>query len=184
VSLVDWALGPELVRTEADALIAVERLRDAARRQLLRRINELPQPAFTELLLMLLERLGISSLRTARRPGLPQGEIHLAGVARRAGEEIKVAVVLKRGGEVGRERVIEIRGALHHYGPATSAWIVTTGNVLSGAREEAAQGSVAPVALIDGTALARLLDEHRVGVRHASVTIPYVDLDLFDALRS
>jgi hypothetical protein len=184
IALVDWALGPELVRAEADALIALERLRDAARRQLLRRINELPQPAFTELLVLLLERLGINSIRAARRPGLPQGEIHLTGVARRATEEVRVAVVLKRGGEIGRERIIELRGSLHHYGSATSGWVVTTGNVLSGAREEAAQANTAPVALIDGTALARLLDEHRVGVRHATVSIPFPDLDLFDALRS
>jgi hypothetical protein len=184
VGLVDWALGPELVRSEADALAALERLRDSARRQLLRRLNELPQNAFTEMMVLLLERLGVSSLRSARRPGLPQGEVHLAGVARRANEELKVAVVIKRGGEIGRERVIELRGSLHHYGPAQSAWALSTGSVLSGAREEAAQPGTSPVNLIDGTALARLMDEHSVGVRHASVNIPFLDFDLFDALRN
>ena len=184
VTLYDWALGPELVRSEADALAALERLRDSARRLLVRKLNELPQSAFTEMVVLLVERMGISMLRNARRPGLQQGEIHLGGVARRASEEVKVAVIIKRGGEVGRERVIEVRGSLHHYGPAASAWIVTTGNVLSGARDEAAQAGAAPVSLIDGIALGRLLDEHGVGVRHASVKIPYVDFDLFESLRS
>jgi restriction endonuclease Mrr len=184
VGLTDWLLGPDLVRAEADALASVERLRDAARRQVIRRLNELPQAAFTELVVLLLERLGISSLRGARRPGLPQGELHLAGVARRAQEEMRVAVLIKRGGEIGRERVIELRGALHHYGPAVAAWILTTGNVLSGARDEAAQPGTAPITLVDGVALGRLFDENSVGVRHATVAIPHLDFDLFDALRS
>ena len=183
VSLVDWSLGTDVVRAESDALAAIERLRDAARRQVLRKLNELPQAGFVEILVMLLEKLGISSLRNQRRPGLPQGEIHLAGIARRAGEEIKIAAVLKRGGEIGRERVIEVRGSLHHYGPAQAAWIVTSGNVLSGARDEAAQTGAAPVTLVDSTALGRLLDEHAVGIRHARVALPYVDLDLMESLR-
>ncbi len=184
VGLIDWAIGPELVRAEADALVSLERLRDTARRQVVRRLNELPQPAFVELLVMLLERTGVSSLRVTRRPGLPQGEIHLAGIARKAGEELKVAVVLKRGGEIGRERVIEMRGSLHHYGPALSAWMLTTGNVLSGAREEAAQVGAPVVNLVDAQAVGRLLDEHAIGIKHARVAVPYVDFDLFDTLRS
>ncbi|MFO0652671.1 MAG: restriction endonuclease [Polyangiales bacterium] len=54
-------------------------------------------------------------------------------------------MIIKRGGEVGRERVIELRGSLHHYGPANAGWIVTTGNILSGAREEAAQPGTSPI---------------------------------------
>jgi restriction endonuclease Mrr len=96
---------------------------------------------------------------------------------------LKTAILIKRGGEVGRERVIELRGSLHHYGPAGAAWIVTTGNVLSGAREEASQPGTASVTLIDGAALGRLFDEHAVGVRHAAVNVPYPDLELFDSLR-
>jgi restriction endonuclease Mrr len=172
------------VRAEADALASLERLRENARRQLIRRMNELPQNAFVEIMVLLLERLGVSSLRSARRPGLPQGEVHLAGVARRANEELRVAVLIKRGGEIGRERVIELRGSLHHYGPAQSVWVLSTGSGLSGAREEAAQTGTAPVSLIDGGTLSRLLDEHSVGVRHATVNVPYLDFDLFDALRN
>ncbi len=184
VALVDWLLGPELVRAEADALAALERLREASRRQVIRRLNELPQAALIEVLVMLLERLGITQLRNTRRPGLPQGEVHLSGVARRSGEELRVAVLLKRGGEIGRERVIELRGSLHHYANAQAAWVLTTGNVLSGAREEATQSGVTPVTLIDGPGLGRFMDEHVVGVRHAMVPVPYLDLDLFDALRN
>ncbi len=183
VGLMDWTLPTDLVRAEADALAALERLRDAARRYVVRRLNELPQASFTEAAVMLLERMGISSLRAARRPGLPQGEVHLSGVSRRGPEEFPVAVIIKRGGEVGRERVIELRGSLHHYGPANAGWIVTTGNVLSGAREEAAQPGTAPITLIDAQALGRLLDDHSVLVSHASVSLPWLDVDLYDLLR-
>jgi restriction endonuclease Mrr len=183
VGLVDWTLPGELVRAEAEALAALERLRDTARRYVVRRLNELPQASFTEVIVMLLERLGLSSLKTTRRPGLPQGELHFSGVSRRGPEEIPVAVVVRRAGEVGRERVIELRGSLHHYQSASSGWIVSTGAVLSGAREEAAQAGAAPITLLDANALGRLLDENGVLVTHASVALPWLDVDLYDALR-
>lgn len=184
VGLVDWTLPPELLRAEADAIAALERLRDASRRYIVRRLNELPQAAFTESVVLLLERMGISSLRVTRRAGLQQGEVHLTGVARRGPEESPVAVVIRRGGEVGRERVIDLRGSLHHYNNAAAAWVITTGTVLSGAREEAAVPGATPVTLIDGVGFGRLLDEHAVCVSHATVGLPYLDVDLFDALRN
>ena len=79
--------------------------------------------------------------------------------------------------------MIELRGSLHHYGSAVTAWIVTTGNVLSGARDEASQAGAAPLTLLDGAVLGRLLDENGVGVRHTMVPVPYLDVELFDALR-
>ncbi|MBI5513259.1 MAG: restriction endonuclease [Deltaproteobacteria bacterium] len=184
VGLVDWTLPVDVVRAEADALAALERLRDSSRRYVVRRLNELPQAGFTEVVVALLERLGISSLKGTRRPGLPQGEAHLAGVSRRGPEELRVGVVLKRGGEVGRERVIELRGSAYQYGPAAAFWIITTGNVLSGAREEASQPGTLPVTLVDAGGLGRLLDENAVGVRHTTVSLPYLDVDLYDALRT
>jgi hypothetical protein len=184
VGLVDWTLPPELLRAEADAIAALERLRDASRRYIVRRLNELPQAAFTESVVLLLERMGISSLRVTRRAGLQQGEVHLMGIARRGPEESPVAVVIRRGGEVGRERVIDLRGSLHHYNNAAAAWVITTGTVLSGAREEAAVPGATPVTLIDGVGFGRLLDEHAVCVSHATVGLPYLDVDLFDALRN
>ncbi|MDO9022698.1 MAG: HTH domain-containing protein [Myxococcales bacterium] len=183
VGLLDWTLPPDLVRAEAEALAALERLRDASRRYVVRRINELPQASFVEAAALLLERMGISSLRSTRRPGVSQVEAHLCGIARRGPEEIPVAIVLRRGGEVGRERVIELRGSLHHYNNARAGWLLTTGQVLSGARDEASQDGAAPVTLVDGVGLGRLLDEHKVLVSHATVTLPYLDIDLFDQLR-
>ena len=56
--------------------------------------------------------------------------------------------------------------------------------MLSGAREEADVEGVAPVALTDGPALARLCEENEVAVVRTRIPISIVDVDLLDALRA
>ena len=81
VALTDWSLGGELPRLEQDVIAAVDRYREASRRAMLRRLQELPGHALIELALLALERVGMTSLRTVRRAGSPGGEAHFAGVA-------------------------------------------------------------------------------------------------------
>jgi restriction endonuclease Mrr len=73
---------------------------------------------------------------------------------------------------------------LHHFGPAGAGWIVTTGQVLSGAREEASAPGAAPVRLVDGATFARLCEEHGIAVSPTIVSIPLPDPELFEALRN
>ncbi len=184
VALTDWSLSSELVRLEQDAIAAVERYREASRRTMLRKIQELPGHAFIELALLGLERVGMTNLRAIKRPGAPGGEAHFAAVHRTGTDEIRTAVVVRKDGrEIGRERVSDLRGALHHYGPASAGWLVTTGQVLSGAREEAAVAAAAPIALYDGLSLCRLLEDHDVGVVRTRITTALPDLELFETLR-
>jgi restriction endonuclease Mrr len=194
IGLTEWQLDGELLRLERDIAGLVDRYREAARRQLNKRIQELPHRAIGELVVLLLERAGLTSLVPVRRPGAVPTELHLTGTLPLAGAngalhggggELRVAVVVRRDGrEVGRERVTELRGALHHYGPADAGWIVTTGQVLSGAREEAAAAGAAPITLIDGQRLARLCEELGVGMVKTELTLPAPDVELFEALRS
>lgn len=185
VALTDWLLGGDLARLEADAVAAVERYRDAARRALARKLGELPGHAFVELCLLVLERMGMSQLRAVRRAGAPGGEAHFSAVQKGLADEVRVAIVIRRDGrEVGRERVTELRGALHHYGPATLGWILTAGQVLSGAREEAAIAGTPPVAVVDGLGLARLCEDNDVAVIRARLPIAIPDVDLLEALRA
>jgi len=182
VALTDWALSSDLVRLEIDALTAIERYREAARRTMLRKLQELPGHALIELVLLGLERVGMTNIRTVRRAGAPGGEAHFAAVHRTGTDEIRTAIVVRKDGrEIGRERVSDLRGALHHYG-ASAGWLLTTGQVLSGAREEAT-APAAPVALFDGIALCRLLEENDVGVIRTRLTTAIPDLELFDTLR-
>ncbi|MBS2020292.1 MAG: restriction endonuclease [Deltaproteobacteria bacterium] len=183
VALTDWTLNSDLVRLEAEALAAVERYREAARRTMLRKMQELPGHALIELVLLGLERVGVTNLRTVRRAGAPGGEAHFSAVHRTGTDEIRTAVVIRKDGrEIGRERVSDLRGALHHYGPASAGWLLTTGQVLSGAREEAG-APAAPIALFDGIALCRMLEDNDVGVIRTRHTTAIPDLELFDTLR-
>ena len=183
IALTDWALSSDLVRLELDAIAAIERYREAARRSMLRKLQELPGHALIELVLLGLERVGMSNIRTVRRAGAPGGEAHFAAVHRTGSDEIRTAIVVRKDGrEIGRERVSDIRGALHHYGPASAGWLITTGQVLSGAREESG-APAAPIALFDGIAVCKLLEDNDVGVVRTTLTTAIPDLELFETLR-
>jgi hypothetical protein len=185
VALTDWLLGADLARLEHEALAAVERYRDVARRTFARKLAELPGHAFIELSVLALERVGMGQLRAVRRPGAPGGEAHFSGVLTMAGEPLRAAVVIRRDGrEIGRERVAELRGSLHHYGPATLGWMLTSGQLLSGAREEAAIAGTPPMSLFDGLAVARLCEDNDVAVIRARMPIAIPDVDLLEALRA
>jgi hypothetical protein len=184
LALTDWALGPDLSRLELDVMAAIERYREAARRTMLRRLQELPGHAFIELALFGLERAGMVNVRAVRRAGSPGGEAHFAAIHKTGSDEIRTAIVVRKDGrEIGRERVSDLRGALHHYGPATAGWLVTTGQVLSGAREEATAQNAPPIALFDGLSFCRLLEDHDVGVVKTRFPIAIPDLELFENLR-
>lgn len=185
VGLTDWMLSSDLVRLEQDAIAAIERYREAARRTMLRKLQELPGHALIELVLFGLERVGMTNIRTVRRAGAPGGEAHFAALHRTGTDEIKTAIVVRKDGrEIGRERVSDLRGALHHYGPASAGWLITTGQVLSGAREESAAALAgAPIALYDGLSLCRLLEENDVGVVRTRFTTAIPDLELYETLR-
>jgi hypothetical protein len=184
VALTDWALGGELPRLEQDVVAAVERYREASRRALLRRVQELPGHALIELLLLALERVGMTGIRAVRRAGSPGGEAHFMAIHKTGGDSIPTALVVRKDGrEIGRERVTDLRGALHHYGPASAGWLVTTGQCLSGAREEAAAPGAPPVALYDGIAVCKLLEEIEVGVIKTRFSIAIPDLELLESLR-
>ncbi len=184
VGLTDWALGPDLARLELDVIQAVERYREASRRTMLRRLQELPGHAFAELALLGLERVGMINIRSVRRPGSPGGEAHFMATHKTGTDEIRTALVIRKDGrEIGRERVSDLRGALHHYGPASAGWLVTTGQVLSGAREEAATPSAAPIALYDGLSLCKLLEDSDVAVIKTRFPIAIPDLELLETMR-
>jgi restriction endonuclease Mrr len=184
VALTDWSLGPDLWRFEQDVIAAVDRYREAARRAMLRRLQELPGHAFIELALIGLERVGMSNVRAVRRAGSPGGEAHFMATHRTGSDEIRTAIVVRKDGrEIGRERVSDLRGALHHYGPAAAGWLVTTGQVLSGAREEAGAVGAAPIALYDGLSFCKLLEENDVAVVRTRFPVAIPDLELLETLR-
>jgi hypothetical protein len=184
VALTDWSLGGELPRLEQEVVAAVDRYREASRRAMLRKLQELPGHAFIELVLVALERVGMTNVKAVRRAGSPGGEAHFAALHKTGGDAIPTALVVRKDGrEIGRERVTDLRGALHHYGPASAGWLMTTGQCLSGAREEAAAPGAPPVALYDGIAICKLLEDIDVGVVRTRFAIAIPDLELLETLR-
>jgi hypothetical protein len=185
IALTEWSVDSDFLRLDKDLTALSERMREVARRTLLRKLQELPPRALGELIVALLERLGATELTPVRRTGAHSAELHVSAKVGGAAGEIRTAIVVRRDGrEIGRERVTELRGALHHYGPAHAGWLVTTGQVLSGAREEAASPGAAPVSLVDGNTLARLCEQHGIGVVVTRIRVPLPDLELLEALRS
>lgn len=185
VALTDWLLNNDLARLEQEAVAAVERYRDAARKAFVRKLQELPGHAFVELVLLVLERVGFHHVRAVRRAGIPGNEAHFTALHDTGAGHVQSALVIRRDGrEIGRERVTELRGAFHHYGPATVGWLVTSGPVLSGAREEAAANNAAAVVLFDGFGVAKLCETHDIAVVRATLPVCIPDLDVLEALRS
>lgn len=185
LGLTDWQTDAELSRAERELQSAVDRFREASRRSLLRSLQALPQRAFGELALVLLEQMGFLELLPVRRPGAHGAELHLTGRGRTASGEVRTAIVIRRDGrEIGRERVTDLRGALHHYGPAQAGLLLTSGQVLSGAREEAAAPGAAPVTVADGVTVARWCEEQSLGVTPLALRLPAPDWELLDGLRS
>jgi len=108
------------------------------------------------------------------QPYLP-GDDPKAGVA--------VAICVRRDGkDLGRERVTELRGALHHYGPASQGWLITAGQVLSGAREEAVSAGGSPMMLSGRLELAELCVMHGVLVKVQRIEVPVVDTEMIESL--
>lgn len=183
VELTDWLLPREVIRAEETVIRSAERQREQVRRGLIHKLNELPTASFAELIATWLNAEGVVSLRAVRRPGNSGSQLHFAGTLRRSIEESRLAIVVQRDGKgIDRERVIDVRGALHHYGSATSAWLVTTGRVISGAWEEAAVIGATPCVLFDGAALANAMEHLGIGIRRNVVTVTNIDYDLFDSL--
>jgi hypothetical protein len=185
LGLTEWAMDGELLRIEKDIDQLVQRHREASRKLLARKISDLPSRALSELVITVLERIGVSSLLPVKRAGTSSSELHLSGTTVGPAAGIPTAIVVRRDGrEIGRERVLDLRGALHHYGPAAAGMLITTGQVLSGAREEAQAAGAAPVSLVDGAMLATWCESHGLAVTSQIVRLGVPDLELFDALRA
>jgi hypothetical protein len=184
IALTEWSRDRRIDAQLKSVEAQVVKLREMNRRALLDALKALPQKGLGELLVVLLEQAGVEDITPVRRPGTHGAELHLQGVARSSTGAIPVAILVRRDGkDIGRERVTELRGALHHYGPATQGWLITTGQVLSGAREEAAVSGAAPVTLTDGMELAKLCEQFGVGVTMTRVEIPTVDVALLESLQ-
>jgi hypothetical protein len=183
VSSTDWGLDPEMVRLEKEMQGLAVRYKEAFARSFGERLQGLPPRAMGEFFSLLLSQMGFEDIQPVRRQGAHNQEMHFSAVARSATGEIPTAIIMRRDGrDIGRERVIDLRGALHHYADAQAGLLATTGQVMSGAREEARVPNASPVTLLDGAAIARIAVQSGAGVVFQELRLPMVDAELFDSL--
>jgi hypothetical protein len=183
ISATDWGMDPEVVRLEKELMSATLRHREAFQRSFCERLQGLQPRAMGDFFSLLLSQAGFEDIEVVRRQGAHNQELHFSAVAHSATGDIPTAIIIRRDGrDIGRERVIDLRGALHHYNGAQAGLLATTGQVMSGAREEARVPNAAPVNLLDGAALAKLSTQHGVGVAWSELRIPMVDIELLDSL--
>jgi hypothetical protein len=183
IMLTDWALPKDAVFAERDAQRLAERQRKNTRRTFIREIEKLPPVGLIELIASWLNTEGVSALRAVRRPGGTPAEFALAGKHQRGPEDRPLAIVFSRdGSDITAERVIEVRGALHHFDNASAAWVVTTGWVTPEARAEAQASGATPVTLFDGAALARAMERARIGIVTYSIPTLAIDFSLLESL--
>jgi hypothetical protein len=183
VSATDWGMDPEVVRLEKELLSAATRHREAFQRSFCERLQGLQPRAMGDFCSLLLSQIGFEEIEPVRRQGAHNQELHFSAVARSATGDLPTAIIIRRDGrDIGRERVIDLRGALHHYNGAQAGLLATTGQVMSGARDEARVPNAAPVNLLDGAGLAKLSTQHGVGVAWSELRVPMVDIELLDSL--
>lgn len=183
VSSTDWGLDPEVVRLEKEMQSLTTRYKEVFARSFGERLQGLPPRAMGEFFSLLLSQMGFEDIQPVRRQGAHNQEMHFSAVARSATGEIPTAIIVRRDGrDIGRERVIDLRGALHHYADAQAGLLATTGQVMSGAREEARVPNAAPVTLLDGAGIARIAAQNGAGVVFQELRLPTVDAELFDSL--
>lgn len=181
-------------RRVEDARRALTRAADGFRlaqsRALSEQLARLPQRAIGDLVVLLLERMGAREIAPIRRAGTHGSELHmkatlsLRGLESAWGSMASAIVVRRDGRDVGREKVLELRGSLHHYGSAGHGWLITNGQVLSGAREEAASSPSSPVSLTGRAELADLLIEYGVLSQRATLDVVSLDWELLESLQN
>ncbi len=185
VALWEWVVDKDQARLERDVTSSLEKYSELARQRLLRRLSELSGRAFGEFAVLLLESLGFSQFKSVKVATANNAEVTLSAVQTTATGELPVAVVIRKDNrDLGREQVVALRGSLHHYGNVAFGIFVTTGQVMSGARDEAGSPGATPVQFLDGMRLAQLCERTGVGVVKQTFEVALPDIELFDSLRS
>jgi hypothetical protein len=145
-------------------------LRRAGLAALRRRLRACDAPTVEWLATRLLERLGLSEVKVAKR-----GREHVVFTGRRriGVVEIRHCIrVVRTGAEAGRREVVEVRRDLGHYG-AQIGILVTAGEATRDARGEAGAANQMPVVLYAGEALAEAFVD--AGLACRTITVPEVD---------
>lgn len=132
---------------------------------------------FEQLIRDLLEAMGYDDVQVTRATG-DKGVDVVATVQFGITTITEVVQVKRRQGNIGREILDQLRGALPYH-KAIRGTIITIGNFTKKCKEAALFPGAAPIGLIDGDRLLDLLFEHEIGIKERPATLYELDLDRF-----
>lgn len=155
----------------------IQQHHDDVRKKLKQKIMDLSAEQFEELVLVLFRKMGFTAVSRTRLSG--DGGIDVRGTMVTSGViQTVLAIQVKRWkANVQAPIVQQVRGSL---GAHEQGCIVTTSNFSAGARNEAREKDKAPIALIDGEELLKLMLEYQVGVRRKEVPLFEIRENLLD----
>ena len=180
VCLTRWDLSASAYRAEQDAIKSAARQTQAVRADFIKRVRSLPDAGLIELLATWLNALGVTSIRAVQAQ---VGEFDLAGTLKQGPQSIPLAIAIFKGKQaVGRDQVLGVRGAAHHFGQAQAAWLITLGQAKPDAHAETQSQGAMPVAIFDGDALAESMQQAGVGLRQVQLPLAELDVTLLDSL--
>jgi len=173
----DRKLDAELAPLERDLAHASQKLRDATRAAVRRRIQRLSPPAFEALCRALLDKLGVTGVELVRRG---DGVAYWGGQRQAGVATVKTLVGMRPGDqELGRRAVGELRAGLSAKG-FDEGLLLAAGRLNAEALGELKNG--AGVSAHDAESLAAQCLKHGLGVRRVQMPIDYLDLELFSEL--
>lgn len=178
-ALTDRDLPSDVVDAEKQILDGRSKLLRGVEKQITRKVRGCSLETLLGLVVVYLQRNGFESMKAVPRGR--KDEIHLSVQDRRFAGKFRVAVVLRKdstGDVIGPDAVVDLRGALHHYG-AAGGLIITSGRVDEEARREADMPNLAPIALFDADQLAAELARHGIGAQSRALKIPTFDESFF-----
>lgn len=177
--IADRRLEPELAQQERELGERADRLTEATRKTLLRRIGRLPAPGFETLMRLLLARLGLVQAEAIKRG---EGVCYFSAERPQSqGRRRRVLVAMWPGeAELGRRAVGELRTGIEARG-FDEGLLLSAGRAGADALAEltAAGGAIT---MCDGDELGALCVRHGVGATRRSLPMVTLDLDLLGEL--
>lgn len=140
-------------------------------------LAEMDPYAFEQMIGDLLSAMGYQDVEVTSATG--DKGVDVVGVIQMGITDVtEVIQVKRRRGNIGRPVVDGLRGALPYH-KAIRGTIITLGGFSSGCKEAAVFPGAAPITLIDGDQLLKLLFKHEIGVSKREIAVWDFDDDYF-----
>lgn len=169
----------EVLSTERQLHRLIKKQEEEIRAELHKRLLEMDPFAFERLLKELLEAMDYQSVTVTKRSG--DGGVDVIGEIELGITSVREVVQAKRYKKtVPRKDMDALRGVLPLHG-ALRGTLITTSRFASGTIKAAIAAGAAPITLIDGDRLVRLMIQHGLGVRKTALEVLRVDPEVFRA---